>query len=421
MSTQKTAEARETPELAAFHLSIARLPITLRPSLNQQLAEWEMLFPFEQKHITRFLDAIDSFNPTALNELTAKLRTLEIGMGVDRWNFSETGDTMENAGQLARSEHFLEWRREVQEVFEAIDAKGRASEKREPECSRLILVFLPEYLPVAPNTAWKQWAPEGREIKIAGDSRKLRELVVRGHSDQPSICDLLKQEENHDSADLWFIDTNSTLANPLTPFSAYSASCLDYALLKRFSDRFRAELNRIPKDMTAADQTALILRQTDWTRWWPSDLSGQERLRSFMVNLFLSGNGALIFPNSFVEWAASEALRRARPRVMVACFGMRSKPKPFTGIAIFENQESISAVPDVDDPENSAVDAVILARYIWLAAHRYLEYDRALYLCISEHLNTAYIVGPPEIDSRASDEPVAPQEIYHWIASWLAS
>jgi hypothetical protein len=43
---------------------------------------------------------------------------------------------------------------------------------------------------------------------------------------------------------------------------------------------------------------------------------------------------------------------------------MRSKPKLFTGIAIFENQQTISPIPDVDDPQGSAIDAVILARYI---------------------------------------------------------
>jgi hypothetical protein len=45
--------------------------------------------------------------------------------------------------------------------------------------------------------------------------------------------------------------------------------------------------------------------------------------------------------------------------------------KPFTGIGIFENQQHISALPDVDDPQGSAVDADMLARYILVAAERY--------------------------------------------------
>jgi hypothetical protein len=173
--------------------------------------------------------------------------------------------------------------------------------------------------------------------------------------------------------------------------------------------------------MTVTDQTISALREKDWTRRWPSELAGQDRMRNFVVNLFLSGNGALIFSNAFVEWAASEVLRRARPQAVVACFGMRSKPKPFTGIALFENQEKISLLPDVDDPENSAIDAAILARYVWLAACRYPEYSRTLCLCVSEHLNTAYIVAPPEMDLDTSGAPVAPEDIYQRIASWVAS
>jgi hypothetical protein len=421
MSKQNTTGAEKASELETYHRSIQRLPVTLRPSLNQQLAQWGMLFPFEQKQLIGFLGGLDSFSSAALTALTAKLRALEVRMGVDRWNFSETSDTLENASHLARSEYFAEWRGEVQRIFEAIVARAQASAKTDPERNRLILLFLPDNLPVDPTTAWKQWDPQGREIRIAGDSRKLRDLVARGQSDQPGIYDLLDQKGSHDSANLWFIEADARLRDALAPTSVPAASCLSYTVLKPFRNSFLVELNSIPKDMTATDQTVSALREKDWTRWWPSELAGQERLRNFTVNLFLSGNGALIFSNAFVEWAASEALRRARPQAIVACFGMRSKPKPFTGIALFENQERISPLPDVDDPENSAVDAAILARYVWLAAGRYPEYNRAACLCVSEHLNTAYIVAPPEMNLGTSGAPVAPEDIYRWIASWLAS
>ncbi len=421
MSKQNSNGVERASELESYYKSIQRLPLTLRPSLNQQLAQWRMLFPFEQNQLIEFFGGLDSFNPSALAALTAKLRGLEVKMGIDRWDFSETGDTLENASILARSEYFEEWRSEVHRIFEAIDAGAQASAKTEPSRNRLILLFLPETLPVDPRTAWKDWDPRGREIGIAGDSRKLRYLVAGGQSDETGICDLLGQKGSHDKANLWFIDADARLRDALAPDSVRAASCLTYAVLKPFRNSFLVELNRIPKDMTVTDQTISALREKDWTRRWPSELAGQDRMRNFVVNLFLSGNGALIFSNAFVEWAASEVLRRARPQAVVACFGMRSKPKPFTGIALFENQEKISLLPDVDDPENSAIDAAILARYVWLAACRYPEYSRTLCLCVSEHLNTAYIVAPPEMDLDTSGAPVAPEDIYQRIASWVAS
>ena len=43
-------------------------------------------------------------------------------MGVAHWNFSTDGDTVENASLLARSEYYPEWRRTVQQIFEAVNS-----------------------------------------------------------------------------------------------------------------------------------------------------------------------------------------------------------------------------------------------------------------------------------------------------------
>jgi hypothetical protein len=161
-----------------------------------------------------------------------------------------------------------------------------------------------------------------------------------------------------------------------------------------------------------------------WDAWglWPAEIVNQPSLRKFVIDLFLSGNGAVIFSNAFVEWAAAEALRRARPRTIIARFGMRSKPKPFTSIAVFENQHKISSVPDVDDPENSAIDAVILARYVWLNACRYPEQDQTLCVCVAEHGDSAYVI-PPAGKSLAlgSDQSIAPEELYSLLESQFLS
>jgi hypothetical protein len=98
---------------------------------------------------------------------------------------------------------------------------------------------------------------------------------------------------------------------------------------------------------------------------------------------------------------------------------MRSKPKLFTSIAVFENQQKISSLPDVDDPENSAVDAAILARYAWLAASRYPEQEQTLCLCISEHQDTAYVIPPAGKNLGWNPElPIGPEELYSWLETF---
>jgi hypothetical protein len=101
---------------------------------------------------------------------------------------------------------------------------------------------------------------------------------------------------------------------------------------------------------------------------------------------------------------------------------MRALPKPFTGIAIFENQQRISALPDVDDPHGSAVDASILARYILLAAERYPESGQTEFVCIAESAKRAYVVVPQASSygwtdaTHATPEQIAQRLIKHLLA-----
>jgi hypothetical protein len=146
-----------------------------------------------------------------------------------------------------------------------------------------------------------------------------------------------------------------------------------------------------------ADAVYDRLRKTDVTPWCPAEVASQPVLREFLRSLYLSGNGALLFGNSFVEWGASEACRRARPSLLVAQFGVRSRPKPFTSVVVFENQDEINPLPAVDDLPGSALDAQVLALYVWLAASRYNEYQRnTVCICLAESIGQMYLVAPSE-------------------------
>src|ERR1700678_4170123 len=117
----------ETSIPDTYRRSIERLPITLRPSLNQQISQWTTLFPFERNRFALFMKGVETYSPAALAQLTEPLWTLEKRMGIKLSNFSVAFDTIENASLLARSAYYAEWRREVQRVFEAINAAAHES------------------------------------------------------------------------------------------------------------------------------------------------------------------------------------------------------------------------------------------------------------------------------------------------------
>jgi hypothetical protein len=120
------------------------------------------------------------------------------------------------------------------------------------------------------------------------------------------------------------------------------AVLLSYTRLENYRQNFSREMNTMRKDLADADAVFDRLRKVDVTPWWPVEVAAHPAVREFVRALYLSGNGAVIFGNSFVEWSASEAFRRARPSFLAAKFGVRSKPKPFTGVAVFENPELVN-------------------------------------------------------------------------------
>lgn len=415
----KEADRTNQPaQVAAWRNTISRMPLTLRPVLNQKAAEWEMLFPFERANITEFFRAADSYDPGELNELMAHLREIESKMGVVNWSFSEESESLEYASQIARSLYYGEWRQEVQRVYSAIEARAATSTPARPLQRRLVLLILPMSLPFEREMISENWWNRASEFKISGDSGRLLPMLMGCEEESPGIPDLLARQPESDPSDIWFIDAGDQLPDSqmLTRQSLFLM--LNFAALKPFCQVFLAKLNTIPRDLAAADQVVESLRKTNWTRWCSPELNSDPRLRQFVIDLFLSGNGALIFPGAFAEWAASEAIRRARPRAIIVRFGLRSKPKPFTSIAIFENQDKVSVLPDVADMQNSAIDSLMLSNYVRLSATRYPEYEESLCLCIAEHLNSGWMqMSDDALNSRKKE--ISVEGLARFLSSWL--
>jgi hypothetical protein len=150
MTTSSISQAQAQPidpvELASYRGLIARLPVTLRPSLNGQLAEWETLFPYERGRVRKFLSGVGAFDPASLDALMLPLRKLETKMGMQHWDFSQSSDTMENASLLARSEFYGEWREQVRRIYAAVDSAAGAPTPQLHAMSRLAVVILPASL-----------------------------------------------------------------------------------------------------------------------------------------------------------------------------------------------------------------------------------------------------------------------------------
>jgi len=415
---------------------LKRLPLTFLPFTNQQLREWDYLFPYERQSVQRLLVYVAGLSEEEFSSLFRDVVRLEEEMGVRHWpQFSTNEQTIENSSLLARSPYFQEWRAAVQAVFDAVDQRGPKTEAAGKPGRRLILLILPRPLPLDPATVWSKWQGIGRPLKLdlalSGETPSLAETLLGGTARAAGgrsggLLDVALRHPDISLADAWVCDAGSSLIDWLLKGGPSGATLppailMGYGRLTSFRESFAHEMNTMRKDLTDADAVFDYLRKVEVAPWCPAEVAAVPAIREFLRSLYLSGNGALLFGNSFVEWAASEALRRARPSFLVAQFGVRNKPKPFTGVILFENPEKLNPLPPVPDLPGSAVDAEMLALYVWLAAKRYQEYQSSTAcVCLAESLSQAYVVAPQEFPLGRETTPVGFDQLSAALRDWIA-
>jgi hypothetical protein len=411
---------------------LKRLPLTFLPFVNEQLQKWQYLFQNERRSVRRLLLYVDSLSVQQSFALFKRVVQLEDKMEVRHWQFSTTEQTIQNSSELARSPYFLEWRRAVQDVFDTVDQRALETKSSSPR--RLVLLGIPRPLSVNPATVWRRWQGIGKPLNLemgsSGDSLDPFESLLVGipfHENDASDSLLINPSQREfPFADNWVIDAGSRAVEAVlkrTPhyLASPNSILLSYQRLASYRENFSHEMNTMRKDLADADAVFDRLRKVDVTQWSPPEVSSDPAIREFVRSLYLTGNGAVIFGNSFVEWGASEAFRRARPSFLAAKFGVRTEPKPFTGVAVFDNPDEVNSAPSVDDLPGSATDAEMLALYIWLAAQRYDEYQRStVCVCLAESISQAYIVAPQEFTATLNVDVAPLPQLSAALAAWVS-
>ena len=141
-----------------------RLPLTFLPFANQQLRDWQFLFPNERRATEQLLLYVNSLSPDESSALFAEVTALEEKMNVGSWKFSTSEQTIENASLLARSPWFQEWRCAVQAVFDATERHATTTEGVPTPANRLVLIEIPRPLDLAAVSVWQRWGQLGRQL-----------------------------------------------------------------------------------------------------------------------------------------------------------------------------------------------------------------------------------------------------------------
>jgi hypothetical protein len=212
----------------------------------------------------------------------------------------------------------------------------------------------------------------------------------------------------------WVFECETALS-PLA--EATPATVLSWEALGAARREFLNRLNTIARSLHSVDQTNEELKRLDITRLVGERLGSNPKLREFVRSLLLSGNGSLVFNNSFIQWGSAEALRRVEPQVLIASFGIRPKLKPFSSSVLFEDQTRNNPVGEQDDPAGSLVDSMKLAEYVYLASQRVAAYQgRSITLMAAADLDSVLMLGP-ELPPKAQ---MTAAGLTDYLRNWLA-
>lgn len=389
---------------------IERLPRTFRVALNDQLRSWQLLFPAEQRLLNAQLDWLSRLPPDDFKRLLAPMADLESKMELPRWDTAGASFSVQDAGLLARSPLYPQWRSEVEKVFGRIDQEVEKSGLL-PRVPRLLICALPPGLPLSTQALWPQLEKQGTWVPLNGPFRQFLSPLTA------SLAGRTLPPGREEIEGTWIFECLPVLARQVEAPRATVLCWTDLAAARR---EFLSRLNRIRRDLRSVDQTNEELKRMDISRLVGRPAEHAPRVREFVRALFLSGNGSLVFNNSFVQWGASEALRRVQPQVLLACFGIREKLKPFSSMVLFEDQTRSNPTPDEDDPAGSLVDGLMLAEYAYLAAQRLANHEEVpLAILAAGDLDRILVLGPRAPQPAAERLTVA--ELTAFARRWLAT
>lgn len=413
-------ELKQLMKEGLFH----RLPPTFSTYFHDRLKDWKHLFPAEQDYFERLFALLDRSDPAAVNQLFAPLRAVEEKMGINDNNWNRREFTLEHVDFLQRSPHLAEWRSTIADIFAKIDPMLDEEVARSGH-SRLVIVVSPAELPTGPDRMWMRIKDRGKLVPLALDGddplKDYLALLLTGKpraEKAPTIFDLYAKAAPHEY-DGWVIEASDPLHRLATTISGWTG--FSYDRLQRVREVLMEEVDKMVTREQIPGPRQLGERLKRMNPGALRRAAGRDRiLGDFLQSVLLNGNGTLLINNTFVEWASMQAVRRARPTLLCASFGIRTKVKPFSSLLIYTDQEESNPIPTQADMLGSYVDLEIFYQYIWQECEKYAEYRRnTAYLFIGEGMDALFTIAPPDFPLLSATDPIPLPEVFAGAKQWL--
>lgn len=438
-----TGEARE---LVQQHRQILdRLPRTFLANTLVEIQKWPTLFEPEKAYFRTLLEELSALNASEFRQIFGSLQDFESRTGCGRVKGGDP-ETLETRllNHLQREGQYSSWRQEIDALFPKIEPRVEArlySEDRKP---RLVVIIYEEGIAIERESLWKRFRAMGTQVPLALGGAQTREPFVRalftgqppaegtGSAPRPAakpartLFDVLRESQGFSPLEAWILEAGDAL-HALCESSAEAGGRTGYVTGLSY-ERLRAYRERLSEAIYQKVTSGGIRSPLELAAWMKTlefppqegaTLYSDALVGAFVRDVFLAGSGTLIINNTFVEWGAVQALKRAQPRLLVARFGVRDKMKPFSSLLLFSKLRPADQIPTLQDPLGSFIDVELLSYYVWLNAEELAPYrGKTLYLLLADGADEMVAVLPGSRKPKI-DQPATLMDVAATMARWL--
>jgi hypothetical protein len=412
--------------------TLSHLPATVHAFILVELQKWPTLFQPEQRYQRALLEYLSRLPKSSLDSATAGVARIEGQAGVNKVTDRHPAGFQDAAQALLRQRGLqVAWRSEVDGLFRTIDPALEAQLYPADAPRRLVVQIYGSGIAVQRDKLWSRFKGAGVRVPLdlggtKGTEPFLRQLLG-AQQDGGGMPALLTTAPAASPLDAWLIESHEALHGLFDSGQTTSSAAptgLSYDRLRPYRDDLTRALNsKIQSGVESPQAFAAYARSLQIAPPAGALLYPADILVAFVRDVLLTGNGTLLLNNTFVEWAAVQAIKRAQPRVLITRFGVRDKLRPFSSMVMFSQPRPSDHLPSVQDPAGSFVDVEQLSYYVWLNAEKTPAYrGKTLYLFLAEGVDEMLAIRSDRSAASASGLPPASlSDVHATMAHWLGS
>jgi hypothetical protein len=437
-------DARLTGDAAALakaHSEVLdRLPATVHAFVLVELRKWSTLFAPEQRYQQTLVKHLAAMPPAELQQAVTAVARVEADAGVDKLGERDPSRFQDAAQALFRKRRLLtEWRKAIDSFFTAIDPALERQLHPPDAPRRLVVQIYGGDIAVQQDKLWSRFKTNGLRVPLALDGVQgpafLRTLFAFDDESGRGLFGAMGPAEAS-RPETWIIESHDALhalcdaaaRRPVAqpgPTTIHASSDmltgLSYDRLAAYrQDLTRALYRKIQSGVESPQAFAAYARSLTIAPQPGVLIQPTPPVLGFVRDLFLTGNGTLFVNNTFVEWAAVQALRRAEPRVLVTRYGVRDRLKPFSSLLLFSEPRATDQIPLIEDPVGSFVDVEQLSYYVWLNAEKSAAYrNKTLYLFLAEGIDQMLAIRSDMPNQPRTLPAVSLRDVHATMTAWL--